>query len=172
VVGDLGSSDEAMGILLQFPGRPSYLIAQLDASIACMHALEAASRLPADDVRVEALGARLDMASLREAMDGLLPDFGATPHLANGLYHSWRSLESLLDQVTVCATYLYEESAQVEKSWAMREQLRMRCQSTLVELRRLRSLLVALTERKFSGLRPYLDACAGPRHGSAAAAGR
>lgn len=134
-----------MADILQFPirRRNSYVITQLDASIACVHGLETASRLSAGEVRLETLRARLDIASLQDAMGDLLPDPGGAPGPASGLQDAWRSAQDLLDQVTTCAVIVYEEASQAETNYTMREQLRTRCRSALMELRRLRSLLSA-----------------------------
>lgn len=141
----LGSSGDKMADILQFPiqRKNSYVITQLDASIACVHGLETASRLSADEVRLETLGARLDIASLQDAMCDLLPDPGGAPRLSSGLQDAWRSTQDLLDQVTTCAVIVYEEASQAETNYTMREQLRTRCRSALMELRGLRSLLSA-----------------------------
>src|SRR5215471_9586721 len=129
-----------MGDVLQFPIRQLTIIERLDASVNCIHRLQAASCRPADEMRLEALGARLDMASLRDAMHTVLSDPAIIPR-GTGVEYVWGKLEGLLDQVATCALYLYEESAQAEKTYAMRARLRVSCQSTLVELHRMRSLL-------------------------------
>jgi hypothetical protein len=76
-------------------------------------------------------------------MGDLLPDPGGAPRPASGLQDAWRSAQDLLDQVTTCAVIVYEEASQAETNYTMREQLRTRCRSALMELRRLRSLLSA-----------------------------
>ncbi len=133
-----------MGKILQFPRKQPTVIERLDASISCMHRLQAASGLPADEIRAEILGARLDMASLRDGMHDVLYGAVATPEHFARIEHVWGKLESLFDQVTICALCSYEESCQPEKSYSMRVRLRMACQSTLMELHSLRTFL-ALT---------------------------
>lgn len=131
-----------MGDVLQFPRKQSAVIEQLDASVSCLHRLQAASGLPADEIRAEALGARLDMASLRDAMHDVLCGAVATPGHVAKIEHVWDKLDDLFDQVAICALCSYEESCQPEKRYAVRVRLRVACQSTLMELHRLRSLLV------------------------------
>ena len=133
-----------MGDILQFPIRQLTIIERLDASVNCIHRLQAASCLPADEMRLEALGARLDMASLRDAMHAVLSDPVTIPD-GNGVEYVWAKLERLLDQVATCALYFYEEPVQAEKTYAMRARLRAVCQSTMMELHRMRSLLVPVS---------------------------
>ena len=90
---------------------------------------------------MEALGARLDMASLRDAMHVVLSGAASTPRSAGGIEHVWGRLEGLLDQVANRASCSYAEP-RAERSYAMRAQLKGACQSTLVELDNLRSLLM------------------------------
>lgn len=132
-----------MGKLLQFPRRQPTVLERLDASVSGMHRLQAASGLQADEIRAEALGARLDMASLRDAMHDVLCGAAvATPRHFARIEYVWGKLEDLFDQVAICALCSYEESCHPEKSYAGRTRLRVACQSTLMELHRLRSLLV------------------------------
>jgi len=130
-----------MGKILQFPRKQPTVIERLDASVSCMHRLRAASGLPADEIRAEILGARLDMASLRDAMHDVLYGAIATPEHFASIETVWGKLEDLFDQVTICALCSYEESYQPEKSYSMRVRLRVACQSTLMELHRLRTFL-------------------------------
>jgi hypothetical protein len=131
----------SMADILQFPGRQLDIIAQLDASIMCIRRLRAASRLPSDKVRTEALGARLDIAGFREAMGGALTSTAATSGHSAEIECAWDRLEDLLDQVSARSSYFYDESYS-EESYAMRGQLRVTCRSTLAELDCLRSLLL------------------------------
>jgi hypothetical protein len=131
-----------MGDVLQFPRKLPIIFERLDASVTCIHRLQAASGLPADEMRLEALGARLDMASLREAMHGVLSGAVASPKTSPGIERVWGRLEGLLDQVAICAVCSWEESSHPADSYSMRVQLRATCQSTLTELDRLRALLV------------------------------
>jgi hypothetical protein len=130
-----------MGKVLQFPQRQSGILERLDTSVACMHRLQAASGLPTDEIRVEALGARLDVASLRKAMQSILSGEATTPQHPAGVEHAWERLEGLLEQVAMCASSSYSEP-HAERS-AMRAQLRAVCRATLLELHRLRSILAS-----------------------------
>jgi len=131
-----------MGIILQFPRQQPTVIERLDASVNCMHRLQAASGLQSDEIRAEVLGARLDMASLRDAMHDVLCGAVTTPGHFTRIEYVWGKLEDLFDQVAICASCSCAESCRPEKSYARRAQLRAACQSALMELHRLRSLLV------------------------------
>lgn len=129
-----------MGQVLPFPQRQPSILERLDASIVCMYRLQVASGLPNDEMRVEALGARLDMASLTEAMYDVLSDAVTPPQHPTGMTYVWAKLEDLLDQVVTCASSSYSEHP-AERSCAIRAQLRGVCQATLRELYQLRSML-------------------------------
>jgi hypothetical protein len=134
-----------MGDIVQFPGKQSLMIAHLDVSIACIQNLQSASRLSAGEMRVEALGARIDIASVREELDSLLSTLSLAPGPPveiEGLRHR---IECLFDQVVICVSFLLEESCHFKQNFAARAELRSACQSTLSELRKLRSILVPLT---------------------------
>jgi hypothetical protein len=134
-----------MGKILQFPRKQPTVIERLDASISCMHRLQAASGLPGDEIRAETIGARLDMASLRDAMHDVLCGAITAPGQFARIEYVWSKLEGLFDQVAICALCSYEESCQPEESYAVRVRLRAACQSTLIELHRLRSLLAPIS---------------------------
>ena len=131
-----------VGKVLQFPRKEPTVIEILDASYRGIYRLQAATGLPTEEIRAEALGARFDMAGLRDAMHEVLWDSAAAPSHSDGITHVWARVEHLLDQVAICALCSYEESDQAEKSYTVRIRLRVACQSTLLELRHLRSLLV------------------------------
>jgi hypothetical protein len=131
-----------MADILQFPTRQPPVIERLDASITCMHRLHAASGLAGEEVRVEALSARLDIASLREAMQVVLSGSVGSPLRATEIEDVWVRLECLLDQVAASAQCSSENSSRAEERYAMRVRLGTACRSTLAELHRLRSLLV------------------------------
>jgi hypothetical protein len=137
-----------VGKVLQFPRREPTVVERLDASSRGIHQLKAASGLTAEEIRAEALGARLDMAGLRDAMYDILWGSVAPPGHSTVIDHVWARVERLLDQVTICALCSYEESGQPERSYIVRVRLRMTCQSTLLELRHLRSLLSQQTTPK------------------------
>lgn len=133
-----------MGDIIQFPGKQSPIIAHLDVSIACIQNLQSASRLSSGDMRAEALGARIDIASMREELDSLLSTLPLAPRSPveiEGLRHA---TEDLFDQVVICVSFLLEEPCHFEQNFAIRAELRSACRTTLSELRRLRSLLVPL----------------------------
>ena len=131
-----------MADILQFPSRQPPIIERLDASITCMHRLHAASGLAGEEVRVEALSARLDMASLREAMQAVLSGTVGGAVASTEIEHVWVRLEELLDHVAASARCSYEDFGRIEERYAMRVRLGMACRSTLTELHRLRSMLV------------------------------
>jgi hypothetical protein len=133
-----------MGIVLQFPIQQPTIIERLDASVSCMHRLQAASGLQSDEIRAEALGARLDMAGLRDAMHDVLCGAVATPGQFTKIESVWGELEGLFDQVASCASCSCEDSFRPQISCARRARLRATCQSALMELQRLRSLLVPM----------------------------
>ena len=135
-----GQKNSGMGQVLPFPQWQPSIVERLDASIACMYRLHVASGLPNDEMRVEALGARLDVASLTEAMHDVLSDAVTPPQHPAGVTYVWGRLEDLLDQVVTCASSSYSEHPG-ERSCAMRAQLRRVCQATLRELYQLRSML-------------------------------
>lgn len=131
-----------MGIVLQFPKQQPTIIERLDASVSCMHRLQAASGLQSDEIRAEALGARLDMAGLRDAMHDVLCGAVAAPGQFTRIEYIWGELEGLFDQVAICASFSCGESLRPEISYARGARLRATCQSALMELHRLRPLLV------------------------------
>jgi hypothetical protein len=132
-----------MGDVLQFPNRQSAITERVDACVTCILRLQAASGLTADKIRAEALGARLDVASLQEAMHDILPRADAPFRGSARIEEVWNRLEGLLDRITICALCFYGDSAGAERSYAIRERLKVTCRSTLPELRLLRSLLVS-----------------------------
>lgn len=138
-----------MADILPFPRRQVDIITQLDASVTCIRRLRAASRMPSDKMRTEALGARLDIAGFREAMCGALTSTAVTSGRSAEIECAWGRLEDLLDQVATCSSYFYDESHSGE-SYAMRGQLRATCRSTLTELDCLRSLLLPELRHKLT----------------------
>jgi hypothetical protein len=129
-----------MGDILRFPLRQRDLLQQLDASVVCMRRLTFASELPSTRIRMEALGAWLDMASLREEMDNALSDRSKITGRITVIEHVWDRVDDLLDQVIISASRSYADPCG-ERSCDIRAQLRDACQSTLIELDNLRALL-------------------------------
>lgn len=129
-----------MGEVIQFPGKQSTTIGRVDFSITCIQNLQSASRLSSGGMRTEALRARIDIASVREELDSLLPVLLLSPGLPTEVQGLHREIDGLLDQVDDCASFLLE-SGQVRQSLAARAELRAACQSTLSALLALRSLL-------------------------------
>jgi hypothetical protein len=134
-----------MGEVIQFPGKKSTTIGRLDFSITCIQNLQSASRLSSSGMRTEALRARVDIASVREELDSLLPTLLLPPGLPAEVQCLHRKIDGLLDQVDDCASFLLE-SDQVRQNLAVRAELRAACQSTLSALLALRSLLGPVTK--------------------------
>lgn len=132
-----------MGKVLRFPQRQPGIVERLDTSVTCMYRLQAASGSPTDEMRVEALGARLDVASLRKAMHSVLSSDVAAHQAPAGVEHVWGRLEALLEQVAICASSSYSEHP-TERNKATRAQLRGACQAALRELYHLRSMLAPM----------------------------
>jgi hypothetical protein len=129
--------------VLQFPAKPPTVIERLDASACCVHRLQTASTRPSDEIRVAALAARLNLASLQDTMDDVFRSANAPSKNLTAVEYVWNGLENLLDQMVIFAVCSYEESRRPEDSYVVRIRLKAICQSTLVELHRLRTLLLS-----------------------------
>jgi len=131
-----------MGDVIPIRGWQPTVMAQLDASEDCIRRMDGARTQPAADMRIEALKARLDLASLRELKDQIVPAGRPSGGAPSPLEAVWDRLEDALDEVMTCAVCCSEQTGQPQRSYALRGQLRSACRRALMELGRLRTLVI------------------------------
>jgi hypothetical protein len=131
-----------MGDVVPIRGWQPTVMAQLDASEDCIRRMDGARMQSAADMRIEALKARLDLASLRELKDQIVPAGRSSGGAPSPLEAVWDRLEEALDEVMTYAVCCSEQTGQPQRNYALRGQLRLACQRALTELGRLRTLVI------------------------------